>query len=77
MNGTDTWESPRASGLVCVPRCHDVQKLSANYLVTGYGATTFPGLTEAITIEKNITLATSEAARLTEAVEKITAALRA
>lgn len=45
--------------------------------MTGYGATTFPGLTEAITIEKNITLAGSEAARLTEAVEKITAALRA
>ncbi|KAN0132552.1 hypothetical protein V8E53_009568 [Lactarius tabidus] len=43
----------------------------------GYGATTFPGLTEAITIERNITLANSEATRLTEAVEKITAALRA
>jgi len=43
----------------------------------GYGATTLPGLTEAITIEKNITLANSEATRLTEAVEKITAALRA
>jgi len=44
--------------------------------VTGYGATTLPGLTEAITIEKNITLADNEATRLTEAVEKITAGLR-
>jgi N-acetylated-alpha-linked acidic dipeptidase len=51
--------------------------LETNRLVTGYGATTLPGLTEAITIENNITLANSEAARLTEAVEKIAAALRA
>ncbi|KAH9077021.1 Zn-dependent exopeptidase [Lactarius deliciosus] len=43
----------------------------------GYGATTLPGLTEAITIEKNVTLANDEAARLTEAVENIRAALRA
>ncbi|KAH9179540.1 Zn-dependent exopeptidase [Lactarius sanguifluus] len=43
----------------------------------GYGATTLPGLTEAITIEKNLTLANDEAARLTEAVENIRAALRA
>lgn len=49
----------------------------ANRLVTGYGATTFPALTESITIEKNTTLANIEAARLTEAVEKMTAALRA
>ncbi|KAI9447887.1 Zn-dependent exopeptidase [Lactarius indigo] len=43
----------------------------------GYGATTLPGLTEAITIEKNVTLANDEAVRLTEAVENIRAALRA
>ncbi|KAH9060978.1 Zn-dependent exopeptidase [Lactarius vividus] len=43
----------------------------------GYGATTLPGLTEAITIENNVTLANDEAARLTEAVENIRAALRA
>jgi len=49
----------------------------ANVVITGYGATTLPGLTEAITIEKNITLANKEAARLTEAVENIAAALRA
>ena len=30
----------------------------------GYGATTFPALTEALTIEKNETLAQYEAARL-------------
>jgi N-acetylated-alpha-linked acidic dipeptidase len=46
-------------------------------LTSGYGATTFPALTEAITIEKNVTLANYEVSRLTEAVEKIAAALRA
>jgi N-acetylated-alpha-linked acidic dipeptidase len=51
--------------------------VEANRLVTGYGATTLPGLTEAITIEKNVTLANNEAARLTETLENITAALRA
>jgi N-acetylated-alpha-linked acidic dipeptidase len=44
---------------------------------SGYGATTLPALTEAITIEKNVTLASYEIGRLTEAVEKMTAALRA
>ncbi|KAI0268104.1 hypothetical protein BC834DRAFT_952323 [Gloeopeniophorella convolvens] len=43
----------------------------------GYGATTLPALTEAITIEKNTTLANYEAGRLTSAIEKIAAALRA
>ncbi|KAI9513246.1 Zn-dependent exopeptidase [Russula earlei] len=42
----------------------------------GYGATPLPALTEAITIEKNVTLANHEVIRLTEAVEKITAVLR-
>ncbi|KAH9977630.1 Zn-dependent exopeptidase [Lactifluus volemus] len=43
----------------------------------GYGATTLPALTEAITIEKDITLANYEVRRLTEVVEKIAAAMRA
>ncbi|KAH9965773.1 hypothetical protein BC827DRAFT_1368902 [Russula dissimulans] len=43
----------------------------------GYGATPLPALTEAITIEKNVTLANYEVIRLTEAVEKIAALLRA
>ncbi|KAI0005160.1 hypothetical protein BJV74DRAFT_875682 [Russula compacta] len=43
----------------------------------GYGATTLPALTEAITIEKNVTLANYEIVRLTEAVEKMAALLRA
>ncbi|KAA1466608.1 Zn-dependent exopeptidase [Dentipellis sp. KUC8613] len=43
----------------------------------GYGATTLPALTEAITIEKNTTLAEYEAERLKGAIEKITAALKA
>lgn len=76
MNGTDTWELPRASGSVWVPTIL-LLEAEANRLATGYGATTFPGLTEAITFEKNITLANFEAARLTEAVEKMAAALRA
>jgi N-acetylated-alpha-linked acidic dipeptidase len=44
---------------------------------SGYGATTLPALTEAITIEKNVTLAKYEIVRLTEVVEKMTDALRA
>ncbi|KDN50118.1 hypothetical protein RSAG8_01454, partial [Rhizoctonia solani AG-8 WAC10335] len=37
----------------------------------GYGATTLPALTEAITIDKNATLATYEAKRLTHLLEKM------
>lgn len=37
---------------------------SLTTLVTGYGATTFPGLTEAILYEKNVTLVNEEAKRL-------------
>jgi N-acetylated-alpha-linked acidic dipeptidase len=44
---------------------------------SGYGATTLPALTEAITIEKNVTLANYEVIRLTERVEMIAAALSA
>jgi N-acetylated-alpha-linked acidic dipeptidase len=45
-------------------------------LASGYGATTLPALTEAITIEKNVTLANYEIIRLTERVEKMAVALR-
>jgi N-acetylated-alpha-linked acidic dipeptidase len=38
----------------------------------GYGATTFPALTEAITIEKNETLAVYEKKRLTGLLDKMT-----
>jgi N-acetylated-alpha-linked acidic dipeptidase len=44
---------------------------------SGYGATTLPALAEAITIEKNVTLANYEVRRLTKAMEQMTAALRA
>lgn len=37
--------------------------------ITGYGATTFPALTESFTIEKNATLARYEAERLKEVVD--------
>jgi N-acetylated-alpha-linked acidic dipeptidase len=38
---------------------------------SGYGATTFPGLTEAITFEKNSTLAQDEVARLRVLIDNI------
>jgi N-acetylated-alpha-linked acidic dipeptidase len=47
------------------------------FLPSGYGATTLPALTEAITIENNVTLANYEVMRLTERVDTIAAALRA
>ena len=46
-------------------------------LCSGYGATTLPALTEALTIENNVTLANYEVIRLTERVDTIAAALRA
>ncbi|RDX53924.1 Zn-dependent exopeptidase [Lentinus brumalis] len=42
----------------------------------GYGATTFPALTEAFTIEKNATLAEYEAKRLQDLVENLNDALK-
>lgn len=38
---------------------------------TGYGATTLPGLTEAIVFDKNATLAQFEASRLEDLIEKL------
>ncbi|TFK43668.1 hypothetical protein BDQ12DRAFT_675361 [Crucibulum laeve] len=38
----------------------------------GYGATTFPGLTEALSIEKNVTLAMHEANRLEDLLKSLT-----
>ena len=43
---------------------------------SGYGATTFPALTEAFTIEKNATLAEYEAKRLQTLIEGITKAIK-
>jgi N-acetylated-alpha-linked acidic dipeptidase len=37
----------------------------------GYGATTLPGLTEALTIEKNMTLVQHEASRLTDLLQRL------
>jgi len=37
----------------------------------GYGATTLPGLTEALTIDKNLTLARYEAMRLKQLIDKL------
>ena len=41
----------------------------------GYGATTFPALTEALTIENNSTLAAYEAKRLQELIDQLTTSL--
>ena len=40
-------------------------------MLGSYGATTLPGLTEALTLEKNSTLAKHEAERLTVLVNKL------
>ncbi|KZP07972.1 Zn-dependent exopeptidase [Athelia psychrophila] len=42
----------------------------------GYGATTMPGVTEALTLEKNVTLAEYEADRLAQKIEKMVIHLR-
>lgn len=41
----------------------------------GYGATTLPALTEALTVDKNTTLADYEAGRLTELIDKLVTVL--
>jgi len=41
----------------------------------GYGATTFPGLTEAIAYEKNLTLMHQEAWRLETLITKLAATI--
>ncbi|KAF5391031.1 hypothetical protein D9757_004051 [Collybiopsis confluens] len=43
----------------------------------GYGATTFPGLTEAITLDRNSTLAKHEARRLESLISKLAETIRA
>ena len=45
-------------------------------LPAGYGATTFPALTEAITIEQNATLAELEATRLQSLIDKLASHIR-
>jgi len=42
----------------------------------GYGATTLPGITEAITLQKNATQAEYEAERLAARIEKMAVHLR-
>lgn len=42
------------------------------YFLAGYGATTFPALTEALTFEKNGTLAKYEATRLQKLIDALT-----
>jgi N-acetylated-alpha-linked acidic dipeptidase len=45
------------------------------FLCIGYGATTFPGLTEALTFDKNATLVQNEASRLTDLLQKLSVEL--
>lgn len=77
VNGIGTWELRLENGSVrfCSEFMRGCQKMLR--LASGYGATTLPALTEAITIENNVTLANYEIIRLTERVEKMAAALRA
>ena len=56
-----------------------VQRVGADvggHCVLGYGATTFPALTEAFTIEKNATLAEYEAKRLQTLIENMRDAIK-
>ena len=45
--------------------------LTVGFSCSGYGATTFPALTEAFTIENNATLAEYETKRLRKLVEEL------
>ena len=45
------------------------------HLAIGYGATTFPALTEAITYEKNVTLVHQEAKRLVDLIDALAIAI--
>lgn len=42
----------------------------------GYGATTLPGLTEALTVDKNAMAAMVESERLVDLIDKLAAAIR-
>ncbi len=44
--------------------------------ITGYGATTLPGLTEALTFEKNATLAEYEVNRLVTLLDQLAEKIR-
>ncbi len=58
-------------------RCVSVSRFSEFVLIAssatyaGYGATTFPGLTEAFTVDKNATLAQLEAKRLQHLIDAL------
>lgn len=45
--------------------------MPTNMNTVGYGATTFPALTEALSIDKSATLAQKEADRLVELLDKL------
>ena len=46
------------------------------FVCEGYGATTFPALTEAFTIDKNVTLAQVEAKRLETLIDNLAKTLK-
>lgn len=62
MNGTSIWALGPESGWVR-SGTHDFKHVLMSSR-SGYGATTFPGLTEALIYEKNMTLVQYEAERL-------------
>ena len=69
------------SGLVCLDLFRLLCEIShfsssSSSLVVGYGATTFPALTEAFTFEKNATLAKLEAKKLENLIDDLTRKLK-
>lgn len=45
-------------------------------MIAGYGATTLPSITEALTFEKNATLAEQEAARVAALLDKLSETIK-
>jgi hypothetical protein len=68
--------SLQENGLVRAAVLALLMVLTIVYTPVGYGATTLPALTEAITIEGNVTLAEYETGRLTGLITKLTDQLR-
>jgi N-acetylated-alpha-linked acidic dipeptidase len=57
------------------PKSSQLLRVTTDFLSKGYGATTLPALTEALTIEKNSSLAQMEVTRLQVLISSMTKAL--
>ena len=76
-SGIGIWQLPLESGSVRRVSSYLLKILTDRLVFVGYGATTFPGLTEALTYDKNVTLAEQEADRLKELINGLAAKLKA